>query len=391
MIYSYGLKNYFGFKEGAEVSFVLNNRVPKDVSFGREVATVLGVKGANGSGKTNLLKALEFISSFCTKSFMRSDSSLINADSYFKNLKPSEFYIDFQVKDVRYTYEVAVTRKEVIYEKLYKKNVSTRQTRKVLVFERIKNEVTSRLDILSSLDIIVLKSNASLISSAYNYKFTEPLFILNDVYDFFSKFITNVSYTGLKDYTITADNVDFISEYYVDNNAAFMFAKDIIIKSDLGISDVNIIDRLDEKGEKSYFPVFTHLVGNESYRLTSYDESSGTKSLYVKLYYYWVTLTTGGVLVLDEFDLNCHPLMLPKLLELFESEETNPHGAQFIFTSHITEILDKLSKYRTYLVNKDNNESYCYRLDEIGGDLLRHGRPISPIYNEGKIGGVPKL
>ncbi|WP_145530826.1 AAA family ATPase, partial [Yersinia alsatica] len=148
MIYSYGLKNYFGFKEGAEVSFVLNNRVPKDVSFGREVATVLGVKGANGSGKTNLLKALEFISSFCTTSFMRSDSSLINADSYFKNLKPSEFYMDFQVKDVRYTYEVAVTRKEVIYEKLYKKNVSTRQTRKVLVFERIKNEVTSRLDIL---------------------------------------------------------------------------------------------------------------------------------------------------------------------------------------------------------------------------------------------------
>ncbi|RLO37994.1 abortive infection protein, partial [Serratia marcescens] len=48
-------------------------------------------------------------------------------------------------------------------------------------------------------------------------------------------------------------------------------------------------------------------------------------------------------------------------------------------------------KYRTYLVNKEKNESYCYRLDEIKGDILRHGRLISPVYKEGKIGGVPKL
>ncbi|EPD8202479.1 AAA family ATPase, partial [Yersinia enterocolitica] len=69
MIYSYGFKNYFGFKEGAEVSFELNNRVPKDISMGRDVATILGVKGANGAGKTNLLKALVFLATFCTDSF----------------------------------------------------------------------------------------------------------------------------------------------------------------------------------------------------------------------------------------------------------------------------------------------------------------------------------
>jgi maltooligosyltrehalose synthase len=83
--------------------------------------------------------------------------------------------------------------------------------------------------------------------------------------------------------------------------------------------------------------------------------------------------------------------MLPKLLDLFDSPETNTKDAQFIFTSHITEVLEKLSKYRTYLVNKEENECYCYRLDEIGGDILRHGRAITPLYNEGKIGGVPNL
>jgi hypothetical protein len=53
--------------------------------------------------------------------------------------------------------------------------------------------------------------------------------------------------------------------------------------------------------------------------------------------------------------------------------------------------MDTLGKYRTFLVNKENNESFGYRLDEIPGDMLRNDRLISPIYNEGKIGGIPKL
>jgi hypothetical protein len=43
------------------------------------------------------------------------------------------------------------------------------------------------------------------------------------------------------------------------------------------------------------------------------------------------------------------------------------------------------------LVNKENTESYCYRLDEIPSDILRNDRLISPAYNQGKIGGVPKI
>jgi hypothetical protein len=43
------------------------------------------------------------------------------------------------------------------------------------------------------------------------------------------------------------------------------------------------------------------------------------------------------------------------------------------------------------LVNKEDNESFAYRLDEIPGDILRNDRPILPAYNDGKIGGIPKL
>lgn len=395
MILSYGFRNYFGFKEGAEVSFALNNRVPKDISFGRDVATILGIKGANGAGKTNLLKALCFVFDFAATSFRKEPDTEIEADPYFDSIEPSEFYINFKIEETIYFYELGVTTKNVVYERLSRKITSTeksdKKTRKVLVFDRVNNDVVKRIDEISDIDVISLRSNVSLISAANNYKFTKPLTLMDDVHNFFRRFISNVYYTGLSDFSVDSKSIHSISEYYSKYTESFDFVKNIIINSDLGICDIVIRERFDDKGNKIYYPMFYHCVEDKKHGLTIYDQSSGTRSLFVKLQKYWYVLTFGGVLVLDEFDLNCHPFMLPKLLDLFESKQTNPLSAQFIFTSHITEVLDKLGKYRTYLVNKDCNESYCYRLDEIGGDLLRHGRAIAPIYNEGKIGGVPKL
>jgi hypothetical protein len=61
---------------------------------------------------------------------------------------------------------------------------------------------------------------------------------------------------------------------------------------------------------------------------------------------------------------------------------------QLLFTTHNTEIMDILGRYRTYLVQKVDNESFAYRLDEVPGDILRNDRPISPAYNDGKIGAL---
>jgi len=94
---------------------------------------------------------------------------------------------------------------------------------------------------------------------------------------------------------------------------------------------------------------------------------------------------------MDEFDQNCHPMLLPPLLDLFINKESNPHGAQFLFTAHNSDVIDSLGKYRTILVSKEDGESYSYRLDEIPGDLIRNDRSISALYREGKLGGIPKL
>ena len=113
--------------------------------------------------------------------------------------------------------------------------------------------------------------------------------------------------------------------------------------------------------------------------------------MYCKLENYYSVLNKGGVLILDEFDINLHPDILPYLLDWFIKAENNPKHAQILFTTHNTDIMDILGRYRTYLFEKENGESFCYRLDEPKSPSMRNDRPISIPYRKHLIGGFPKI
>lgn len=388
MIYSFGASNYFSFKEGFEVSLQFNSKVPKNISKSRKVSTVLGIKGANASGKTSVLKCVQFLAFFISRSFNNNESDPILLNGFFKSTAPTDFYIDFDCNGARYTYELSATVTEVVREAIYKKIA-----RKTPLLERTHNTLTYRTSDFAALDLITLKSNASIISTALQYKISDIGDDLHNISNFFTKVRGNLTSLGYLDDASLYDHKK-ISEYYAKLPEAFEFAKKIIINSDLGIKDIAIHQTTNENGKVSYFPIFHHdleINNLDANWLTYYDESDGTTALYRRLYQYWSVLDIGGTLLMDEFDTNYHPELLPQLLDLFIDEETNPHGAQFLFTSHNLEIMDHLGKYRTYLVSKDNGESFCYRLDEIPGDIIRNDRSISTLYREGKLGGTPKL
>ena len=167
----------------------------------------------------------------------------------------------------------------------------------------------------------------------------------------------------------------------------------ILSKNNTHIQNSYLIKtRKDEQNNDVFYPVFIHTVESQKSEPLLYEmESSGTKALYNKLEFYYLTLKSGGVLVLDEFDINLHPDILPHLLNLFIKKENNPLNAQIIFTTHSNELMDILGRYRTYLVQKENGESFCYRLDELPAELLRNDRPISTPYRKHLIGGYPKI
>lgn len=379
MLLKYGARNFCSFKEGIELSFELGANCPRSISRGKNVANLLCVKGANASGKTNALKIISFMNFFCSNSFASKPEEPIYVDSFFSNNNPIDVFCDFEINGIQYHYEASLTNDKIISETLLRKS-----KRFSPAFRREGNELKSCINEFNDLKQIKLRSNASIISTAHQYESKS----ISDIYIFFNSIVSNVSLFGRYD---LANDFLKVSRFYKENQEAFDFAKDIIKKCDLGVKDIKIESRDDEKGQKFFFPIFEHeaIVNNNT--LAFFSQSSGTKALYLILPSYKHVLANGGVLVLDEFDINFHPHILPVLVGIFDDEQVNKNNAQMIFTTHNTDIIDYMSKYRTILINQEHSESYGYRLDEIPGDLIRNDRPISPVYLAGKIGGVPRI
>ena len=210
---------------------------------------------------------------------------------------------------------------------------------------------------------------------------------LHEINLIFQQIFFNVGYDGYK--TIETDNFFYVSEFYYNNPKSLEFCKNVISGVDDGIINIEIESTHDSKsGDTIYYPIFIHSYNESELRIGLDQESMGTKALFLSLYKYWLVLNDGALLVFDEFDTHLHPMILPEIIKLFQNNTINRNNAQLIITAHNTEIIDSLGRYSTVLVNKENNESYCYRLDEIS--LIRNDRSISPIYRKGKIGGIPR-
>jgi len=376
MLLSFGFKNFFSFREGAKVDLTLGRKVPPSISQGRGYSTVACIKGANASGKTNVLKALSFTSKFAIDSFDQRPEASIEVTPFFNSKTPTYFTITFEKSKVKYTYDLNVTRDGVISEKLYRTI-----GRKTLIADR-EGDTISCTEEFKVLETMKLRKNASFISLAKQHEFIE----LKDVYDFFRRIVSNVDHLEMHPNFGTDEQV---AELYSKHSDLLEFANEFIRKCDAGITNIEIGERETPSGKTQYFPIFYHGTNNTR-PIIGGAESSGTRALFRKISAVAMIILYGGVLVADEVDIHLHPHILERMIKTFLDESLNKHGAQLVFTTHNSDIMNSLGKYRVFLSQKFDNESFIYRLDEIPGDLIRNDRPISTIYDQGRIGGVPR-
>ena len=376
MLLEFGAENFCSFKEGFEISFQKSKNSITDI------ANIIALQGANASGKTNVIKTLAFLADFTTDSFSNlKPEEDIYISSFFKNQEIMTLYIIFLENNIEYRYELILTNKKIISETIWRK-----EKRESQIIKRDENSITTTKEYSELTTINLNRKNASIISLAKQYGIKE----IDTIYNLFDKIITNVHYFGKIDNRDMFLSINDVSKIYFENKEYLKIISNFLQKADTGISNIEILERKNEKtGMLTYFPIF-HYIENKNI-LFFEEQSSGIQSLYLQLHHYISILGMGGVLALDEFDINLHPDLLPMLLDFFEDKKLNPKNAQLILTTHNYDIMDRLGKYRTVLVNKEDNESFLYRLDEIGGDMIRNDRPISPIYNANKIGGKPKI
>ena len=122
------------------------------------------------------------------------------------------------------------------------------------------------------------------------------------------------------------------------------------------------------------------------------DESEGTQKLFALSGHLLDALASGTVLIADELDSRLHPHITRRLVEMFNSRETNPRGAQLIFTTQDTNLLDRqlLRRDQIWFTEKDRQgATHLYSLAEFQG--VRNDAIYEKDYIKGRYGAIPFL
>ena len=169
---------------------------------------------------------------------------------------------------------------------------------------------------------------------------------------------------------------------------------DLLCKFDTGISDIEfeeitILNNNNEEKKQVNMAVGVHKYKDKDMKFIFLDESNGTRSALLLMGEILPVLNNGGVAIIDELDNDLHPHLLPILLDLFKHKHSNPYDAQIIFSCHTPEVLNLLYKHQIYMVQKNNQESESWRLDQVIG--LRVDDNIYSKYMSGALDAVPNV
>lgn len=398
MIHALRFSNFFSFAEPVEVSFVLDAHAGMTAgSFasdatGRRLSKFLAIVGANGAGKTNVIKALDFVCWFVTKSFfLESEHGRLAVHPHFLGGdEVSHFELEFEAQGKLYRYALAVGRERVLAESLRIKTSRLFST----LFERRWNADLGEEDIvqrgfgLPVKQAQKVKPLASLISTAEQFGVEVAQHIVQALH----RRCSNVSALGRQAFQ-GAPDVLGAATFFANQEALRIHMATLLQQWDFGLSDVRleVLRSMKEgKEEEVLVPFGIHRVGTQEMKLPMFAESSGTQAAFVLLADILPILAEGGVVILDELEADLHPLMLEPILSLFINPKTNPYNAQLIFTSHSLEILNLLKKGQIMLVEKNEQcRSEAWRLSDMEG--VRADDNFYAKYMAGAYGAVPRL
>lgn len=192
--------------------------------------------------------------------------------------------------------------------------------------------------------------------------------------------------------------------------------RDFLCSADTGISDLEIQDVNDKNVREKFLKDRTkdgldttngsvkglfakHQVYDEDGRLVENIsvpfgewESEGTRKLFSIGSLIIETLTTGGVLFIDEFDARFHPNLTLQIVRLYQEQRTNPLNAQLIFVTHDASLQRraKLRRDEICFVNKDKyGISFLRTLIEFKG--VRKDASFDKEYLDGSYNAIPYL
>ncbi len=368
------------------------------------------VYGANASGKSNLLRALDFfidsiVLSSPTGSAVGPYSPFVLDQQTAE--EPTLLEAVFVVEGLNYRYGFEVHQQVVISEWLF-----IRRKQETYVFERTTNELRVNRQYKK---IQELQSNGMVSQTALLLKLGS---LFNDeTCQVVQNWAASVRYIeGTEDYQWRSYTVQFLEDP-IDKQKIL----NLLQGADFGIEDI-VINRRETKtpafnliidGKQKLIATeragFTYdietvrLVWDEKTKqlqrhITPINlfESQGTIKFFNLIGLILLKLENGSLLIADELDTKLHPLLTQRIVQLFNSPVTNPRNAQFIFATHDTNLLSAglFRRDQIWFTEKDakgGTEIYALTDYKPGGKTVRNDEQLEKNYIAGKYGGIPFL
>jgi uncharacterized protein len=135
-----------------------------------------------------------------------------------------------------------------------------------------------------------------------------------------------------------------------------------------------------------------HRSSSEDVELESTEESRGTMVWFGLIGLVVEALKQGSVLMADELEASLHPTLVKALVNLFQSERSNPNRAQLIFNSHQVTLMGDsgegpLGRDQIWFSEKnDDGSTRFYPLTDLGP---RKGEATGRRYLNGRYGATP--
>lgn len=437
MLLRFAAENIMSFKDAVEFNTFPSSKTHSHewhkISCGHATALRMSaIYGANGAGKSNLLKCISLLRGIVSVDKLSdlpiTDDLFFRLDDKSKST-PSELAIEFYLAGQIFYYHIAFTRREIVSEEL----VLSKKTKDTTIFSRKDNRVDISTQFLNprgktaSVEVFIdginrlLRPDMTALSFLGNYYHNE-LPIVGEAYiwiltlqivlpassvrelphlmDIDSKFAnlvnsivpelkTGITRLHVKKELLNEDDVQ-PNSMLADalSKAKLKPGTPISINYDQAKEVSNIVIENGMAYKKTLVVIHTDSTGKEV-EMEIDQESDGTRRLIEYMPLLYAVLKTDQVFIVDEIERSIHPIMIKTLMSKI-SESKDAKG-QIIFTTHESCLLDQ-SIFRPdeiWFAQKDVDQAtQLYPLSDYN---IHKTANIENGYLNGRYGGIPFL
>lgn len=407
MLIEFRVQNFRSFKDETVLSMVAstdknlsaNNTITTEISNPSVLLRSASIHGANASGKSNLILALDFFTLMVRNSITHQPGQLIRHQPFKLDIDSTTsatgFEISALISGTKYRYGFEFNSERIISEWLYAtpKNKIQKWFERTLTENKDNYEFGSFFTGQKKIWQDATRPNVLFLATAIQLNSEQ----LRPLYDWITQSIITLPHGKISHQYST----NSLNDLKVNNQITAMMKS-----ADFAITNISTTKRKAhelavEIGQQGYshqlnereelFPVFSHKAGELEVNFDFIEEeSSGTKEFFCFAAPLLDIIKNGRCLIIDELGRDLHPLLVHKIIEIFHSPSNNK-GAQLIFTSHDSSLLDNNLMRRDQIWLTEKLHDHTSSLVPLLDFSPRKGEALEKGYLSGRYGGIPIL